>query len=224
MDGEVMTDAEVRRDRALRGAENRKNRKPADLIELPPNASGHDRNLLPVVQEGLKILDPKRESFEDRADRLRAARVPYASMRAHEEMAAMVLAAGGSFRLAAAKAGVSKRQVKKYYTDPEFRARIEELRNTVFNKIRGRLLKELEKRTDDDSIGKIELLDLLRVYDRVYGSPGKGNTTIGEVNVVNQNADTIIAALLAPKRAGESADFPNYEPGDFSVPGGGAPE
>lgn len=226
MEGEVLTDTEVRRERAKKGIQNKKTRRPKPLSELPlDELSGHDRNLVPVVQEGLSYLDPKNESFEERTERLRDARKSYAPMRAHQEMAAMVLAAGGSFKLAAAQAGVSVRQVKKYYTDPDFRARIEEQRATVFSKIRGRLVKELERRTRPGSIERIELLDLLRVFDRMMGTPGgKGVTNIGEVNVVQQNADTIIAALLAPQRPGESPDFPDYRPSDFSVPGGDSPE
>lgn len=226
LDGEVLTDEEVHRDRALRGHESRRNRKPSALMQLPENASGHDRNVLPVVQEGMKILDPKLESFEERSARLRDARVKYAPMQAHMEMAAIVLAAGGTFRLAAARAGISVRQVKKYYTDPDFRSRIEELRNTVFSKIKGRLLKELERRTKPGSIEQIELLDLLRVFDRVMGPVGgkAGVNIAGDVNVTQQNADTIIAALLAPESGSEEPNFPIYEPGKFSLSDQDPPE
>lgn len=224
MEEQELVSFEVRRDRALRGRANP--RVPNDLSELPPGLHGNDRNLLPVVQEGLKILDPKRESFEERSNRVRASRLKYAPMRAHMEMAAMVLASGGSFKLAAAKAGISLRQVKKYYTDPEFRSRIEELRATVFSKIRGRLYKELDRRTAPGTIEQIELLDLLRVFDRVVGPVGgkAGVNIAGDLNVTQQNADTIIAALLAPQPAEESADFQIYEPASFSVSGEDSPE
>ena len=186
-----------------------------ERLPLPEHISGHDRNKLQVVREGLELLDPRNETYAERTARLRGKRLPYASMRAHQELAALVLASGGTFRLAAAKAGVSVRQVKKYYTDTEFRHRIEELRQTLFGKIRGRVLKELEVRTRNGTITKIDLLDLLRIFDRVYGAPNKGGAGAainvqGDVNV-GDNYDTIIQALLAPLAGEESADFPIYE-------------
>lgn len=225
MGGEVLTDTEIRRERAIRGRQTK--RVPIDiLVEEVPGSTGRDRNSLPVVAEGLKIIDPKRETFEERSERFKEQRKKYSSMQAHMELAATVLAAGGTFKQAAAKAGVSNRQVRKYYTDPDFRARIEELRQTIFSKIRGRLYKELERRTKPGSIERIELLDLLRIFDRVAGPVGgkAGVNIAGDVNVTQSNHDTIIAALLAPVIEGESADFPHYEPADFHVPGEGAPE
>jgi len=190
-----------------------KPRRPAHLEQVEETYSGHDRNLLPAVREGLRVLDPKRESFEERSERFRAQRLKYAPMRAHMEMAATALAAGGSFRLAATHAGVSVRQVKKYYTDAEFRSRIEELRNTMFSKIRGRVIKEMEKRTEPGKIEQIELLDLLRVFDRVAGPIGgkAGVNIAGDVNVGTTQYDTIIAAVLAQNSTAEEPDFPVFE-------------
>jgi hypothetical protein len=176
----------------------------------------------------MEILDPKRESFDERQERLGRNRVPYAGMVAHKEMAAMVLASGGTFRLAATKAGISVRQVKKYYTSADFRARIDELRKTAFSRILGRVLKELENRTDPEHIGNIDLLDLLRVWDRVAGAPGRnggaGGMNIGEINVTNNNYDALLASLLASQRGGESSDFQEYRPEELLVPGESPPE
>lgn len=211
-------------ERAIRGRKTV--RHPQQELILPEDASGHDRNLLPVVQEGLKVLDPKRETFEERSERFRAQRTKYAPMHAHMEMAAIALAAGGSFKIASAKAGVSVRQVKKYYSDADFRSRIEELRQQMFSKVRGRVIKELEKRTEPDKIEKIELLDLLRVFDRVAGPIGgkAGVNVAGDINVTNTNYDTIVAALLAPERAGEGADFPIFDADSLRLPGQDSPE
>jgi len=193
------------------------------LVVVPENASRIDRRTADLIKDDVKLLDPKRETFEERQERLEGNRVPYASMVAHQEMAAIILASGGTYRLAAAKAGVSVRQVKKYYSSADFRQRIEELRSTRFSKIIGRVLKELDKRTEKGAIEKIELLDLLRVWDRVAGPVGgKGGVNIAITN--NQNYDSLIAALTAPVGQGEGEDFQSYGPEDLRLPGGSSPE
>ena len=203
-----------------------KPRQRREIIEVPDDATGHDLNRLPAVREGLRILDPKKESFEERSARFEAQRLPYAPMKAHQELAATVLAAGGSFRLAANHAGVSVRQVKKYYTTASFRQRIEELRQTMFSKIRGRVIKEMEKRTEPDKIDKIELLDLLRVFDRVAGPIGgkAGVQIAGDVNVSTSKYDTLIQAILAPESSSEEPSFQVLELDGDSLPGGGPRE
>src|SRR5689334_5154499 len=129
-------------------------RKAADIRKLNPKTmvdqgfSTHDATHARAAAQGLRVLDPKAESFEERSERMAAARLPYAPMRAHMEMAAMVLASGGTFRLAATHAGISVRQVKKYYSTAEFRQRILELRETMMGKIRGRIVRDLVRRTD----------------------------------------------------------------------------
>jgi hypothetical protein len=201
-------------------------KKRRELLPIPTNATRNDKKKAEAAREAMEILDPKRETFDERQERLGRNRVPYAGMVAHQEMAAMVLAAGGSYKLAAAKAGVSVRQVKKYYTSADFRARIDELRKFSFSKILGRVLKELERRTDPDKIGNIDLLDLLRVWDRVAGTPGKGagGLNIGEINVTNNNYDSILAALLSPDTGTKGRNFPIYRPEELLVSGKDSPE
>jgi AcrR family transcriptional regulator len=140
------------------------------------------------------------------------------------ELSAQVLAVGGTFKMAAARAGCSVRQVKKYYSSADYRARIDELRSTLLSRLRGRIVRELERRTSDEKIQRMELLDLLRVYDRVLG-PGKGagGTHIGEVNVTTNNYDTLLAALVAPDSGTEGVDFPILESTDFPLSGGSSP-
>lgn len=198
------------------------------LVVVPDAGLSRDER---AQMEGLKgIMEnvPRaRESFEERQGRLIGQRVKYASMLAHEEMAATVLASGGTFRLAAAKAGISVRQVKKYYTTADFRARIEELRQTTFSKIRGRVLKEMEARTSPEKIKNIELLDLLRVHDRVYGPPGGGRSGVnvqGDLNVGGTHYDQLVQALLAPESGTEEPDFQIYEPEGLPASGDSPPE
>jgi hypothetical protein len=197
-----------------------------ELLPIPADANNALRKKAEAARESMEILDPKRETFEERQQRLEGKRVPYAGMVAHQEMAAMVLASGGTYKLAAAKAGVSVRQVKKYYQSADFRTRIDELRKTTFSKILGRVLKELENRTDPKKIGKIDLLDLLRVWDRVAGDPrrGPGGMNIGEINVTNNNYDAILAALVSSNAGGESSDFQEYRPEELLLPGEGTSE
>jgi hypothetical protein len=199
-----------------------------DIVELPPNASSHDRNRAPLVNEALKFLPPKevRETFEERQARLEGKRIKYAGMKAHQEMAAQVLAAGGTFKQAAHRAGVSVRQVKKYYTEADFRTRIEEMRQVMFSKIRGRVIREMENRTKPGEIENIELLDLLRIFDRMYGPIGgkSGVQIAGDLNVTSNNYDTLVAALLAPQSGAEGGDFPIFEPENLRLPSGSSPE
>lgn len=165
-----------------------------------------------LVRNGLRILDPKGEMNEqDQIDKFQATRVKYAPMHAHREIAAAVLASGGTYRMAAHKAGVSVRQVKKYLTNPDFRQRIEELRQTMLSGIRGRLLQELKRRTKGEKIKQIELLDLLRIFDRVNGPVGgKGGINVqGDVNV--NSYDTLVQALLTANPRTEGNDFPAFE-------------
>lgn len=200
-------------------------RKKRELLPYRGDETQVDERRRPVVEEGLKILDPKKEDFGERQARLEGQRVPYAGMQAHMEMAALVLAAGGTTRQAAAKAGISKRQVKKYMQSADFRTRIEEFRQLKFSKIAGRVLKELEKRTRKGAIEHIDLLDLLRVFDRMYGDPRKsgGGLQIGELNVTQNNYSALIEALLAPKSGNEKPSFPRVEPEDLLLPGESSP-
>jgi len=160
----------------------------------------------------LKVLDPKMKSHEELTqDVIASGRNKYAPMHAHRELAAQSLAVGSTLRLAGIRAGVSTRQVKKYLENPDFRQRVEELRNLMLSKVRGRLIREVTRRTMDSTIQSIELLDLLRVWDRVMGpaAANKGVNIMGDINV-NNSYDTFIQALLAADASPEGEDFPTF--------------
>lgn len=147
----------------------------------------------------------------------------YAAMRAHQEMAAQALAVGATNKLAGQYAGVSPRQIKKYMTDPDFRARIEEHRATTTSRIRGKIIRELDRRTGSVQIKNMELLDLLRVMDRLTtGGKGMAITVEGDVNV-NNKYENILAALFAPDSGSNGGDFPSYGADDVLVPGRSSP-
>jgi len=196
-----------------------------DLISLKPEEmTGRDRNSLPPTNRNLKILNSTGKDAEDyQAGIAKNPRMHYAAMRAHQEMAAQALAAGGTYKMASRYAGVSIRQVKKYYTDPDFRARIEELRNVLTSRIRGRLVRELNRRTTGKNLENLEILDFLRVWDRV-NTGGKGMKLQVDGDVTINNYDAILQALFAPNPGSDGADFPVYGSDSVQLPGGDSPE
>lgn len=196
---------------------------PPKLIYRDQYPSSEVQNKLPMVQQGLKIIDPHSTTEEEFVDKYQQQRKPYAPMRAHKELAAQVLAVGGTYKMAAARAGVSVRQVRKYVSEADFRQRVEELRTTMLSRVRGRIMTELSRRTTPEKIQELEILDLLRVWDRVVGPRGSGNTmNIGEVNVHN-SYDNILAAIVSPDTGEESRDFPRFESSGPAIPGTSSP-
>lgn len=188
--------------------------------------SSQIRRRAPVVEEGLKLIKTKGETelIEDNVKK----RVRYAAMHAHREIAAAVLALGGSRKMAARKAGVSPRQIQKYYADPDFRERIQELQELAGNKIRGRVMKEVTKRTSKGRIDKIDLLDLLRIGDR-FGL-GRGNASAININntEINNYEAIFNAAFLGDTEQPsdseeEGEDFPTFEPTRLALSGGDSP-
>jgi hypothetical protein len=190
-----------------------------EIIVLDPEGmSPQELNALPATRRGLKVLNPRGEGEEEIAARMRGRRLPYASMRAHQEMAAQALATGATLKMAARYAGVSVRQVKKYQTDVDFRERIEELRSTMLSRLKGRIVRELSRRTSGEEIQKLELLDILRIGDRVGLARGSatdekaGNAP--QHNTYEQIFNTVILSHGGP----QGGDFPLYESNDSSLP------
>lgn len=181
-----------------------------NVVELPPNSTGRDRNSLSTVNKRLPMVVPEFKSHAELTEEIAETRPKYAPMLAHREMAAQVLATGGSYRLAANHAGISVRQVKKYLTSPDFRARVEELRTLMMSKVRGRLMKEMVRRTTPSMLKQTELMDFLRIFDRVYGNASKngGINIAGDINV--NNYDTFLQALLAPDGSAQGEDFQSF--------------
>jgi hypothetical protein len=196
-----------------------------DLVHLPENAGPGDRKRLEATNRGLKILNPTGKELEDYQEEIvKKPRMKYAAMRAHMEMSAQALAVGSTQKLAAQYAGVSARQIKKYMQDSDFRARILELRAITTSKINGKIIRELDRRTGNDTIKNMELLDLLRIMDRLSPTGGKGMAinVEGDVNVGNKY-DNILAALFSPDTGKNGVDFPEYGASDVLVPGTSSP-
>ena len=146
----------------------------------------------------------------------------YVSLSVRMEIAAAVLAAGGSFRQAGRACGRSAAAVQGWNEQSRFRERVQELQAIVSQQISGRILREFERRTREDQLDKLEVLDLTRIFDRVVDrTPAALERKAAEagededakyINITNQilNIDT----------SGQGADFPIYSDEDLQLPGG----
>lgn len=188
-------------------------------IAILDGDSGMVRRRAPVVEEGLKVLKLKGE--EELIEGNIKKRVRYAAMHAHREMAAAVLAVGGTRKMASRKAGVSVRQIQKYWEDPDFRERIQELQELLGGRVRGKVMKEINRRTSPVMIKRMELLDLLRVGDRFGLGRGKNAAVNTEVNI--HNYESIFNSVFLADSEEESEDFPTFEPTRLALSGGDSP-
>jgi hypothetical protein len=218
-----MTTRQTLKRRAKRLAENPVERpKEAKHEIVVQNPSQYVKKRLPVVEERMKIMGLAKHAVDEEERLIKQRRVPYARMRAHMEVAAIVLAAGGTRKMAAAKAGVTLRQIQKYLGNPDFRARVAELQELTVKKILGKVVKEIDRRTDPKVIKKMELMDLLRVGDRVGLGRGNGNTVVND-NSQTTSYEATFNALIFPDSEKEGADFPEFEPTDLALSGGDSP-
>lgn len=196
-------------------------------IQVLDNDSKISKRRAPVVEENLKILRaPHKKQVEEKVLKKR---IRYATMQTHMEIAAYALASGATNKQAAAKAGVSRRQVRKYMENADFRERIMELQETLGGRIRGRIMKEIDRRTTPEMIKKMELLDVLRVGDRFGLGRGSGSTIINDNREVH-NYEATFNALFHGKDSQrisdteeEGADFPEFEPTSLALSGGDSP-
>lgn len=136
-------------------------------------------------------------------------RPQYAALAAHQEIAAIMLAAGATLGEAANRAGVSDVTVSKYWAQMPFRQRVIELRSIVLDGISGRIVGELDRRTKGRNLQEMELHDLIRVFDRTNPkqSGGRAVTVAGNLNVTQLNYAGIEAEISRPDSGEESADF-----------------
>jgi hypothetical protein len=198
--------------------------KKGELLVLDPGEmTAQERNRIEATNRGLRVLNTGGADADEYAGKMRARRLPYASMRAHQEMAAQALASGATIKMAAKYAGVSPRQVKKYFTDVDFRERIEELRSTMLSRLKGRIVRELGRRTSGKEIQKLELLDILRIGDRVGLARGSAADEKAGNGPSNNTYEAIFNTVILSHSGAQGGDFPVYEPNDTSVPGEDTP-
>lgn len=206
-------------------AEAARKPKNTDLIIPAEKLSSQDRNRLEPSRRGLKVLNPTGKDHEEyKEDFAKKPRLHYAGMRAHQELAAQALAVGTTQKMAAHYAGVSQRQIKKYYQDPDFRSRIQELRSVLGSRIVGRIYKELGRRVTGKNVKNLEIMDMMRMLDRLSsGGKGMAINIEGDVNV-NNKYENILAALFNPDAANDGEDLPIYGDQRLRLPSEGSPE
>jgi hypothetical protein len=196
--------------------------KPAPRINYPieQQTTQIKRRMAPA-ETGLRVLNPQNKGFEDIKQEIDTKqRIPYSAMMAHMELAAQALAVGATVKMAAKYAGVGPRQVKKYLADASFRARVEELRNLLVSKLRGKVLRELDRRTSPELIRQMDLLDVLRIGDRV--GMGRGEN-VAERESGTSNYDAILQQVFVIGEGPKGPDFQLYEPESLPLPGTDSP-
>lgn len=172
------------------------------------------------MNQGLRLLNPKDQGLEEVEEAIRRQpRIKYTRMRAHRELATQALAVGATQKLAAQYAGVSRRQVAKYMTEADFRERIEEHRTVMASKIRGKIMKEVDRRTDGKMVRNLEVMDLMRILDRLNGNSQKGITMNFEGDVNVNKYEGVLAAIFGTDTSGDVEDFPSYEHPSLTIPG-----
>jgi hypothetical protein len=196
-------------------------------IAVLDNDSPKAKRLAPVVEQNMRTLRaPEASTVREKTVEKR---VRYAAMRTHMEIAANVLASGGTAGQAARKAGVHRRQIRKYMENPDFRDRIAELQETLGGRIRGKIIKEINRRTSPKVMKKMDTLDVLRIGDRFGLGRGAGSVIVNDNREIH-NYETTIAALFGnggpqddPYAEEEGEDFPTFEPDGVPIPGGDTP-
>lgn len=198
---------------------------PAVILD-PEEQTNHTKNRQGAMDRGVRILNPEDKMPSELAEEInkdgfQGRRVQYSVMHAHMEMAAIALATGCTIKQAAAYAGVSKAHIKKkYLPDPDFRARVSELHTQMTASIKGRIIKELLRRTEPENLQTMEILDVLRIGDRV--GLGRGEAAADEGSPEHRKYDVIFNQILV--HAGpQGGDFPIYEPNRPALPGEDSP-
>lgn len=202
-----------------------------------PATKGHDavveRGLSVIAQEQPEAMRPASETYQaavvggaqaglDPVDRAR-----YAALETRKELAAVILGAGGTLEEAGANAGVAASTVSNYLVDPDFRARVEELRSIVRNKVAGRIEAWMDRYTADS--GKLDEKDpknVLAVYDRIAGSVRSIHAEQTTVTVNNGPGAEFMGRLAGITRRAEASlpvDDAPAESGGFPIVGADSP-
>ena len=183
---------------------------------------------LQVVDSNLDIIAPDADDLDfatlkaDYADRKR---VKYAALRAHQEIAATMIACGATYEMAGAQAGVSDRQIRKYMTDSDFRARVAELREKLTSQVHGAILNRFAELVSAGNIRNLEVMDLTRIFDRVVGTSQGGGRGGPVVNTGEgqERYDNFLQQITVVVNSGQSPDFPEFETTDVRLSEGSSP-
>jgi hypothetical protein len=194
--------------------------RPRATAEIEERGTGSHRRAVErnLAQLPAELLAPEDELY----DALLAAgnRPEHAALIAHQEMAAVQLAAGATFEEAADYAGVAPATVQRYWAQRHFRDRVTELRATVTSRIAGRIMGRLDTLTDQTHIDALPVKDLLSIHDRVAGV--KSGAVAPPVSVTVNNYNALLAKMEAADASAEGGGFETYGPGVVPTPGGSA--
>jgi hypothetical protein len=119
--------------------------------------------------------------------------------------------------MAGAKAGVSDRQIRKYMTDSDFRSRVLELREKLTNQVHGAILNRFSELVADNNIKNLEVMDLVRIFDRVVGTSQGGRTPVVNTGEGQEKYDSFLQQITVVVNSGQGPDFPEFEPGDLRL-------
>lgn len=173
--------------------------------------------------QGLNPVEMKNQSLRD----VREGRTRYAALSVRREMAATILAAGGTTGQAARAIGArSRKTINRYLRDPHFRDRVAELQSIAAQQVGGRIMKEFRRRTTPENIERLEVLDLTRIFDRVMAqSPSARDAKAKEEEDrdVDEYHATLQQIILVDARS-EGEDFPTFTDEDLRLSGGDTPE
>jgi hypothetical protein len=210
-----------------------------------------ERNLSLLAEADPALVRGEVEIFKEKAAALvdapltPARRAHYAALEAHREMASVILSAGGTFDEAADHAGVARGTVARWYEEPSFRARVDEQRALVKNRVGGKIEAWMEERVADPAaLRAADPKITLAIYDRVAGAAGGRGAGAGAagqgagqpgtvVNILTYGDLMEVAARAAARRpaqaegdvvdaGGEGRGFPILGPGGLPVAGDGA--
>ena len=161
----------------------------------------------------------------ERRSRLKSVRngeTQYASLATFMEMAATILASGGSFRQAGRAVGRTSTTVRHWMEIPRFRERVGELQAIAGQQISGRILAEFEKRTRPDQLEKLEVLDLTRIYDRVVDRTPAALDRKAEADGEDEftKYEHLTQQIILVNSGGKGTDFPVYTPEDLRLSSG----
>lgn len=169
-----------------------------------------------------------------------AKRAQHVALETHREMASTILSAGGTFEEAADHAGTTAATVRKWYEEPDFRARVDEHRAVVKGRVGGRIEAWMDARTaSPEALEQADPKVTLAIYDRVAGRPGSARQDSGQpavnVNILSYSDLMERSARTAAQRSasaevdvvdagGEGRGFPLIGAGGLPVAGEGARE
>jgi hypothetical protein len=192
---------------------------PRDSKVTKGHAEMVNQNLTVLAQERPDAVRGEDQIYSELIEQ--GVRPAFASMAAHQEIAAAMLSCGATLGEAADRAGVTEVTISKYWADQSFRRRVFELRSVVVDGINGRIVGELDRRTKGRNLQNMELMDVLRVFDRTNpkqsGSQRSVTTVAGNLSVTQLNYEGLSAEVRRVDTPEESADFPLLGPGSPAV-------